>query len=69
MQDGEQWVFVGINTFTEGFGGRFGDIGGEVLVEPYEDWLLETTGIPEPATAILMLVGVFSLLTTRRRKV
>jgi hypothetical protein len=28
-------MLVGINTFTEGYGGRFGDIGGGVLVDPY----------------------------------
>lgn len=52
------WELVGINTFTEGYGGRFGDTGGGVLVEPYADWIVQTTGIPEPGTAALIMVGV-----------
>lgn len=47
-------ALVGINTFTEGYGGRFGDIGGGIVLEPYWEWIAETTGpalIPEPATA------------------
>jgi secreted trypsin-like serine protease len=51
------WELVGINTFTEGYGGRFGDTGGGVLVEPYADWIAQTTGIPEPGTAALMMLG------------
>jgi hypothetical protein len=51
------WELVGINTFTEGYGGRFGDTGGGVLVEPYADWIVQTTGIPEPGTAALMMLG------------
>jgi hypothetical protein len=47
------WELVGINTFTEGYGGRFGDTGGGVLIEPYLGWIYETTGIPEPGSALL----------------
>jgi len=49
-------VLVGINTITEGFGGRFGDIGGGVLLDPANlAWILTTTGIPEPAAALLVI--------------
>lgn len=65
--DGEHWVLVGINTFTEGYGGRFGDTGGGVLVDPYEDWILETTGIPEPESLSLVLVSVLLVLVRKRR--
>jgi len=51
------WELVGINTFTEGYGGRFGDTGGGVLVVPYEAWIVETTGIPEPSTGVLAVLG------------
>lgn len=61
-------ALVGVSTFTEGYGGRFGDIGGGVVLEPYWEWIADTTGltlIPEPATvalwfgmATLLLVGV-----------
>ncbi len=63
------WTVVGINTFTEGYGGKFGDTGGGVLVDPYLPWIEETTGlnyIPEPSTAVLLVVGVF-LCALRRR--
>lgn len=60
---------VGINTFTEGLGGRFGDTGGGILVEPYLPWIRETTGlyaIPEVSSTLLILPA-FLLLITRRR--
>ncbi len=60
-------VLVGINTFTEGFGGRFGDIGGGVLVDPENlDWILTTTGIPEPAAALLVIWTIPFWLCRRR---
>lgn len=60
---------VGINTFTEGLGGRFGDTGGGILVEPYLPWIRETTGlyaIPEVSSALLILPAFFLLITRRR---
>ena len=55
-----QWHLVGTNTFTEGYGGRFGDTGGGVLVDPYLGWIGQTTGlpVPEPATVGLFLSGL-----------
>ncbi len=61
------WEIVGINTFTEGYGGRFGDIGGGVLVEPYMDWIHQITGIPEPESMMVALLGM--LLLVRRSKI
>ena len=60
MQWDEGYGFVGVSTFTEGFGGRFGDIGGGVVLEAYYDWIHEITGvvIPEPGAAVL-LAGVW----------
>jgi secreted trypsin-like serine protease len=62
------WELVGINTFTEGYGGRFGDTGGGVLLDPYKDWIWQTTGIPEPGiTGLLMLtLLVFMFRRTQR---
>jgi hypothetical protein len=66
-QIADGWELVGINTFTEGYGGRFGDTGGGVLVEPYLDWIDGTTGIPEPGSAMMWgLSAVF--LVWRREK-
>jgi secreted trypsin-like serine protease len=59
------WELVGVNTFTEGYGGRFGDTGGGVLVAPYEDWIAETTGIPEPGAVLLVLAGLAALFRRR----
>jgi hypothetical protein len=48
----------------EGYGGRFGDTGGGVLVGPYIDWISQTTAVPEPAG--LMMVSFSVLLLMRR---
>lgn len=61
------WELVGINTFTEGYGGRFGDIGGGVLVDPYSDWINETIGVPEPATAVFLSLAVLCMFLSRKR--
>lgn len=58
---------VGINTFTEGYGGRFGDTGGGVLVAPYTDWIYQTTGIPESSTVGLMMVSAVLAVSRRFR--
>ena len=65
----EGYGFVGVSTFTEGFGGRFGDIGGGVVLEAYYDWISETTGvvIPEPA-AVAFVLGVGGLLLALSRQ-
>lgn len=64
---GGGWELVGVNTFTEGFGGRFGDVGGGVLVDPYEDWIFSVTGIPEPSGCGLLMIGWLLVLCRRNR--
>lgn len=57
----ERFALAGINTFVEGYGGRFGNVGGGVALEPYWEWIGETTGlalVPEPAVASGLLGGV-----------
>jgi len=61
------WELVGINTFTEGYGGRFGDTGGGVLTAPYSDWIYQTTGIPEPAGFLMVSFPALLLLLRRSR--
>jgi len=61
------WELVGINTFTEGYGGRFGDTGGGVLVDPYTDWIYQVTGIPEPGILALMWLIPLWWMTRRGR--
>lgn len=62
---GSGWDVAGISTFTDGYGGRFGDTGGGVLVAPYRDWIALTTGIPEPSTAMLRLGAMAGTLLRR----
>ena len=61
------WELVGINTFTEGYGGRFGDTGGGVLIDPYAEWIFQTTGIPEPSTLGLLILTALLTGTYRSR--
>ncbi|MGL5017155.1 MAG: trypsin-like serine protease [Luteolibacter sp.] len=61
------WELVGINTFTEGYGGRFGDTGGGVLVEPYLNWISQIAGVPEPSGIAMPMLA--ALLMLRRRRV
>jgi hypothetical protein len=57
--DGSAYVLVGVNTFVQGFGGRFGDGGGGVVLEPYLGWIGQTTAlpVPEPSPLALLLLG------------
>jgi len=68
LLDGSGYTIAGVNTFTEGYGGRFGDIGGGVVVAPYLDWISATTGliVPEPSVTWLLLIGVIFLLAARK---
>lgn len=64
------WAIAGISTFTEGYGGRFGDIGGGVVIGPYLDWIAQTTGlpVPEPGVQWLLLAGWAVLAALRGRR-
>jgi hypothetical protein len=66
--DGSGYSIAGVNTFTEGYGGRFGDIGGGIVLAPYLDWISETTGlaIPEPSAGWLLLLGLAVFVLRRR---
>lgn len=69
----DRFALLGINTFTDGYGGRFGDIGGGVALDPYWEWISDTTGlalVPEPAAISGILGGMVfcGVLLLRRRK-
>jgi hypothetical protein len=68
LQGVSGWDVMGINTFTEGYDGRFGDTGRGVLVAPYRDWIVQTTGIPEPSTAFLIFTGWAAVILIGHRK-
>jgi len=61
------WAIAGVSTFTEGYGGRFGDIGGGIVLGPYLDWVGETTGlaIPEPSAFVLLLLSLAVVVSSR----
>lgn len=66
--DGSGYSIAGVKTFTEGYGGRFGDIGGGSVLAPYLDWIGDTTGlvVPEPSVCWLLLLGLAVLVSRRR---
>jgi hypothetical protein len=66
--DGSGYSIAGVNTFTEGYGGRFGDIGGGIVLAPYLDWISDTTGlaIPEPSICWLLSLGLAVLVLRHR---
>ena len=61
---------VGVNTFTEGYGGKFGDIGGGIALNNEWGWIGSTTGlaVPEPGTFLLFFCGLAILFVTRRNR-
>jgi len=51
-----------------GFGrSGYGDTGGGVLVDPYMDWIYQTTGIPEPGTPMLWMLSAGCWIFRRKR--
>jgi secreted trypsin-like serine protease len=64
--DADHYYLAGISTFTEGYGGRFGDIGGGIVLEPYHDWIFTT--IPEPSTAALFMIACGLLFVFGKRR-
>ncbi|VGO16690.1 hypothetical protein PDESU_05281 [Pontiella desulfatans] len=61
---------VGLNTFTEGYGGLFGDIGGGISLNNEWEWIASTTGltVPEPSSVLLLGVGVITVYLCGRKK-
>jgi secreted trypsin-like serine protease len=68
LDTGNGLALVGINTFTEGGNGIFGERGGGVLVEPYLPWISATTGlpVPEPCSIVIVCLSVLSFLRRKR---
>jgi hypothetical protein len=62
------YSIAGVNTFTEGYGGHFGDIGGGVVLQPYLGWVSDVTGlvVPEPSMPCLLLVGLMLAFARKR---
>jgi hypothetical protein len=62
VADGNGYDIAGVNTFVEGYGGHFGDIGGGIVLAPYLDWINTTMAVPEPAVSSLAILGLAILL-------
>lgn len=71
LEYSDGYALVGINTFTEGYGGLFGDIGGGVALNDQWDWIFETTGlspVPEPSQFVLYFSAMVLLACVARRR-
>ncbi len=66
---GTGYALAGISTFVEGYGGRFGDIGGGIILQPYLGWISDVTGlaVPEPSASCLVLTGLALAFASKRR--
>jgi len=64
VADGSGYDIAGVNTFVEGYGGHFGDIGGGIVLAPYLDWISSVTAmpVPEPSVFSLVILGMAILL-------
>lgn len=62
-------VLVGVNTFTEGGSGLFGEHAGGILIDPYLPWINQITGlpVPEPNSCFVVLVAVAIQIFRRAR--
>lgn len=68
VTNGSGYAIAGVNTYVDGYGGRFGDIGGGIVLAPYVDWINSTMAVPEPsATALIVLsLAIIIFLNIRR---
>ena len=63
VADGSGYAIAGVNTYVEGYGGQFGDIGGGIVLAPYVGWIDSTiSSVPEPSVLVLMILGLVMLL-------
>lgn len=68
VDDGSGYAIAGVSTFTEGYGGKFGDTGGGIVLEPYVDWIDTTiNSVPEPTSYALFVMGLAMLIFKRKR--
>jgi len=63
VADGSGYAIAGVNTFVEGYGGHFGDIGGGIVLTPYVSWIDSTiASVPEPSVSLFAILGLAILL-------
>ena len=67
---------VGVHSFlaslpypldTTGANADYGDLAGSVSVQSFENWILTTTGVPEPSAGGLLL-GAFTLWVLTKKR-
>jgi hypothetical protein len=67
VANGNGYAIAGVNTFVEGYGGQFGDIGGGIVLAPYVSWIDSTfAAVPEPSVFALAALGLVILFLRRR---
>jgi hypothetical protein len=65
VTDGNGYAIAGVNTFVEGYGGQFGDIGGGIVLAPYLDWIDTTMiAVPEPSVFAITVLGLLIIVGT-----
>ena len=63
IDNGTGYSIAGVNTFVEGYGGHFGDIGGGIVLAPYLEWINSTTmAVPEPSVFALTMLGLIVIV-------
>ncbi len=69
VPNGTGYAIAGVNTYVEGYGGKFGDVGGGIVLAPYVSWIDSVTGldsVPEPSVFALATLGLIILFLRRR---
>jgi secreted trypsin-like serine protease len=61
VTDGSGYAIAGVNTYVEGYGGRFGDTGGGIVLAPYLGWINSTMAVPEPSVFGLTILGLAAM--------
>jgi hypothetical protein len=52
VADGSGYDLAGVNTLVEGYGGKFGDIGGGIVLAPDLDWCSSGSNAAKPPMKI-----------------